>query len=146
MTIVTFMDLEELKLLIRSTLKKKIKEASVKDRQPSSNFSDFRRRFADALEFSGAPYTLVDEARDANSSGHVFNSIYDAWKDIQVEMNLVDSASAVEVWNDSVEFHVRKSVLDMISVHMNPESSECFENLDLDPSDLSDKVVQYFKR
>lgn len=140
------MDLEELKTIIRSSLKKKLKEIAINSRNPIIDFSQFKLEFSHALESSGAPESLVLEIQ-RNTPGHAFDSLYEAWQGIQAELSYVPSAQRINVWNDAVEYYVRKAVLDMASVHMNPSSEpECYDGLEYDSAELSGKVVQALMR
>jgi hypothetical protein len=140
------MDLKELKSIIRASIKKKLREIAVSSRNPITDFAEFKREFSLALENLGAPETLVLEIQK-NVPGHAFDSLYEAWQGIQVELSYVPAAQRINVWNDAVEHYVRKAVLDMASVHMNPSSqSVCYDGLEYDPAELSEKVVHALMR
>lgn len=140
------MDIKELKRIIRVSLKKKLREIAVSSQNPITDFAEFKREFSNALEFCGAPETLVLEVKK-NVPGHAFDSLYEAWQGIQIELSYVPSDQRLTVWNDAVEHYVRKAVLDMASVHMNPSGkSLCYDGLEYDPTELSEKVVYALMR
>lgn len=140
------MDLKELKRIIRASLKKKLSEIATSSRNPITDFTEFKREISHALESSGAPKNLVLEIQK-NVPGHAFDSLYEAWQGIQTELSYVPSSQRINVWNDAVEHYVRKAVLDMASVHMNPSGeSACYDGLEYDPAELSGKVVHALMR
>lgn len=140
------MNLKELKRIVKSSLRKKLREISDNSRNPIDNFTSFRLEFVRALENSGAPDSLVFEI-EKNTPGHTFDSLYEAWQGIQAEISYVPEDQRLTVWNDAVEHYINKAVLDMSSVHMNPESENyCYDGSDYDPAELSRKVVQALTR
>jgi hypothetical protein len=123
------MDFEELRKLIRSSLALKIKEMTTK-KSIIDNFSDFRADIALSLESSGVSQVLIDEILE-NDESVLFESVYDAWKNIAFELQLVSRSARRDVWNEAVAYYVSKAIVEVLSNTPHEDSSK----------EISDKVV-----
>ena len=109
------MDLKELRQIIRNTVRRQLKEVASQAGAPPKKWTEFRQQFANVLEMSGAPAELVAEVGDVHSEGGgVASVLYDAWRDIQADMDGDDSS-----WADMVEYYVHDAVIDMVSEFEN---------------------------
>lgn len=116
------MDLEVIRAMIRKSLKNKIREHRMLLRQPPQDFSSYQRVFVKALEVAKAPESLIEEVQRSTYTGEtMFDIMWNNWSDIQSEMDGVPSgAEKRRVWNESIDFYIRGSVLQMLEEHSAP--------------------------
>lgn len=106
------MDLDELRLLVRKSLKARLREYASKRRRPIDKFSDFVLEVSRALENSGLSKSLEESI---SSGGDHFDLIHEAWTNIEVEMRYADPGSEKEVWNDSTEYYIKNAIQEIAS-------------------------------
>lgn len=113
------MDLESLKAMIRLSLKRKVREHRLLLRQPPQDFVSYQRVFVKALEVAKAPESLIEEVQRSTYTGEtMFDIMWNNWADIQTEMDEVQSsAEKRRIWNESIDFYIRGSVLQMLQEH-----------------------------
>lgn len=108
--------------MIRLSLKRKVREHRLLLRQPPQDFVSYQRVFVKALEVAKAPESLIEEVQRSTYTGEtMFDIMWSNWADIQTEMDEVQSrAEEKRIWNESVDFYIRGSVLQMLQEHEAP--------------------------
>jgi len=108
------MKLQELRQLIRKTVKAQLAEAKKIPGAPDS-FNAFRIMLADALHRVNAPQDLVEEVADLDYEGSpIGGALYRPWQNIEYELN-----DPHQTWEDIVEFYVHDAVIDMVDSYKN---------------------------
>lgn len=107
------MELQEIRGLIRQCLKIKIREISGK-KSDINSFSQFREAFAFSLAHSGISQVFVDEIL-LNERSRLFESVYNAWKNIELEMLFVPTNERKITWNETAPYYIRTAVLESLS-------------------------------
>lgn len=120
------MELQEIRGLIRQCLEIKIKEISGKKPDVDS-FSQFKETFAFSLERSGVSRVIVDEIL-LNESDFLFETVYSAWKNIELEMLLASKAERKIAWNDAAPHYIRIAVSEVLSGSSYEHSLEEISN------------------
>lgn len=122
--ILRIMDTKELRSMIRSSLKRQIKEAKQKLTSPKS-LSDFRAAVANAMRTAGAPTDLVDEVGDVGyEGGGVFEAIWNTWQNIEAEIQYAKGPEKDQVYRDVAPGYVHDMVLDIIDAYQNAYNYE----------------------
>lgn len=116
------MDFNELKKLIRTSLRLKIKEISAK-KSAINSFSDFRRGIALSLEREGVLQSIVDEIL-LHDGGIIFESVYEAWESIELETQHSSARSRSDAWNEVAPYYISKSVIEVLSGTSHERSAE----------------------
>lgn len=109
------MSIDEVKNMIRASLKAKLLEERMRIQSIPQDFDDFRCVFRHALVKTGA-HSLAEGVEDVSSPGGIFESIYEIWSNIEAELigikNLKERAI---VWNEAIEFYM-PDVLDALGL------------------------------
>jgi hypothetical protein len=100
------MTLEEIRSIIRASLKIKILEEQRKLQRIPKDFDDFSRIFRRALMKTGA--YVMHERLDAHFFPcGLFEIIYEAWSNIELELRgLDDLKELTAAWNEALEFYM----------------------------------------
>ncbi len=125
------MDHFKLKSIIKKSLNNKLREYARIRREPIKEFAQFRFELMNAIEKCGFN-TLIE----ASNSDIFFEVAYDAWTNIDNELNLTDEKSKISVWNESVDFHVKDAILNL--------TSQCKHNIDIEST--VEKITLKLKR
>jgi len=142
------MTLNELRRMIRASVKRQIAEAAKAAASPPDSFMKFRNVFSAALTAAGAPEDHVDEASDTSyEGGPVFGAMWDAWSNIESEMRgIKDPVDRRDEWLSMVEYYVHDAVLDMVGGFLNPMNYEPGRRVKkIDAGALAKKVVAVMK-
>ncbi len=107
------MELQEIRNLIKKCLDIKIRETSGK-KSDINNFSQFREAFAFSLARACVSRVFVDEIL-WNENSLLFESVYNAWKNIALEMLLVPADERKIAWNEISPYYIRTAVLESLS-------------------------------
>jgi hypothetical protein len=108
------MNLNELRLIVRNTIRRQLKEIAETSLVPKS-WGDFRKHFAEKLEMAGAPMDLVDEVGDVDSEGGGISQVlYTTWRNIKDDMDGDESS-----WQEMVDYYVHDAVIDMVGEFEN---------------------------
>lgn len=103
------MKLKDLRQLIKEEVEAVLDEAEKASKTAPTSFADFRKRIAASLKAVGAPEQLVDQAEDVDyEGGHVASVLYDAWRNIELELK-----DGPNDWAGMVQFYVHDAVLDL---------------------------------
>jgi hypothetical protein len=142
------MTLNELRQMIRVSVKRQIAEAAKSSTSPPDTFTKFRNVFSTALKAAGAPEDLVDEASDTSyEGGPVFGAMWDAWSNIESEMRgIKNPVDRRDEWLGMVEYYVHDAVLDMVGGFLDPMNYEPGRRVKkIDAPALAKKVVAVMK-
>lgn len=116
------MDFDEIRKLIRSSLRLKIKEMITK-KSVIDNFSDFREGIALSLEREGVSQFIVDEIL-TNDESIMFESVYEAWENIEFELQLVSEKARPAAWNEALAYYLSNAIVEVLSNTPHKDSSE----------------------
>ena len=110
------MNVNEVRQIIRESIRLKLKEHATKSKSPPSDFGDFKRKFVGCLDDSGAPRALVEEVDGMDSDdGVLFEKLWSDWSDIKNELN---TAKTIEekrtLWGELVEFYLYGTVYNLL--------------------------------
>jgi len=109
------MDLEEIRDMIRTSLRLKLAEESRRFKHVPRDFNDFRRNFRSALGKTGE-LTLAESVEDDHSPDGIFETIHEVWSSIEPELSgVVDARERSTIWNEAIEFYM-PSVLDELGL------------------------------
>ena len=135
------MTLNELKSIIRKTVKQQLKEASQKLSSPK-NLSDFRLALSHALEQAGAPADLVDEVSDVGyEGGGVFEAVFSTWRNIEAEMQSESPDKRGDVYLEIAPYYIHDLIIDLAAAYQDPMNYEPGRRVKkLNTEDLANKV------
>lgn len=118
------MDVNELRSMIRSSLRRQLKETRQKLSTPK-NLSDFRLALSAALEKAGAPADLVDQVSDVGyEGGGVFEAVFGTWRNIWAEMQAEEPDMQGDVYLEVAPEYVHDLVVDLAHEYQNPMNYE----------------------
>lgn len=137
------MDINEVRKMVRRSLKTQIKEALSHLTGPPKTLNDFRKVLASALSGAGAPTELVEEVSYLDmQGGGVFGAIWSAWENIETELRGLKGPELKDAWIECIEFYVHDCVIDMMDEWKNPMNYEPGRRVEaLDSSRLAKDVV-----
>lgn len=95
------MDLDDIKAMIRKSIRSNLSDYYANERKPAKDFSSFRLRLSSAVEKCNDSRDLSLETRslgDLDSAS--YEKLYEVWQNISIESNDVDS------WNDCMEYYI----------------------------------------
>lgn len=99
------MDINDIKEIIRTSIKTKLMEHKRNQLKPACDFSAFRLRLSGALN-SSCGSILDSEVIVSSPDNH--GPLYEAWRNIELETH--DN----ETWNESVEYYVPNMLFDIL--------------------------------
>ena len=109
------MDLEEIRCMIRTSLRLKLTEESKRCNRVPRDFDDFKRILQNAINKTGKR-ALAESIEDDHSPDGIFETVHEVWSSIEAELRDVKSErERSSIWNESIEFYM-PNVLDEIGI------------------------------
>jgi hypothetical protein len=140
------MDIDQIKRMIRNSVKRQITELSKLTLSPPKNFGAFRCTLSEALRHAGAPdemsLALVESAGEGSG---LFEVSWEAWKNIDAELKSTTSpVERQQVWSEAIEYYVHAAVIDLVAEYRSPVN-ESRTPLRLSDEKLASRVVSVLK-
>ena len=135
------MDLNEIRLYIRRSVRRQIRETVRSSLVPPKDFTSFLRTVSDALYHSGAPSQMIQELDSESGEGVLFETLWSAWKNIDAEMaGVTHLTEQSQIWSDAAAVYVYDSIMEVAGNYSSDSTLRSHA-----PSRLARNVVDYIQ-